>query len=309
MPQPLELDRVQRWMQAVITHPQGAAAGIDAPSAREQIDCSTSTVHRVIQPSQALTSIERLHVYASAYFARLLECLRSEFPALLHALGEETFDAFAFGYLQQYPSTSYTLANLGARFPQYLAETRPESGAALRVAQHDVGVQALACHEQPEGWTPTWPQFLIDLAVLERTYSEVFDGPGWEGQPLLSADTLAQILPQQWEHARLRPVPCLRLLAFGFPAHEYASAVRRGEPAELPASRPTWLAVTRRDYIVRRTPLLRVQYELLAVLCAGEPLGGAIARACATVEPQASAADVQQWFRQWTAAGYFLNVF
>ena len=80
---------------------------------------------RIVTRSQSLTSTERLQIYANAYFARLFECLHEEFPALLHALGEETFDAFAFGYLQQYPSRSYTLAELGRNFAAYLAEVRP----------------------------------------------------------------------------------------------------------------------------------------------------------------------------------------
>jgi hypothetical protein len=62
--------------------------------------------------------MDRLAIYGTAYYARLLECLLEEFPVLVHALGEELFDAFAVGYLQKYPSRSYTLNDLATNIPR-----------------------------------------------------------------------------------------------------------------------------------------------------------------------------------------------
>lgn len=290
-----DLRRLQQWMQTVVMHPDGIAQGIASSAARQQIDIAPEQIELVIQRSQALDSLARLQIYGNAYFARLLECLREEFPAVAHAVGGETFDAFAFGYLQEYPSRSYTLHELGARFPQYLAETRPQS----------------------ESSEPGWPDFLIDLATLERIYSEVFDGPGGEGQRLLQADDLQAIRPECWPEARLVPVESLRLCAFRFPVHDYASAVRhlrRAASAEattsVPAPQTTYLAITRRDYIVRRTPVSEPQYTLLTALAAGEPIGRAIEQTLETtdVDMDALAQNLQKWFRDWSAAGYFWRV-
>ncbi len=71
-----ELSQIQRWMQAVITHPGGAAAGLDSVEARAEFDIVPADVERVISPSQQQSSLERLAIYAQAYFARLSECLR-----------------------------------------------------------------------------------------------------------------------------------------------------------------------------------------------------------------------------------------
>src|SRR5436190_16987752 len=173
------LDELQRWMQAVITHPSGVAAGIESDQAREQIVVVPEQAERLVTRSRALTALERLTIYQQAYFARLLECLRHEYSVLAAALGEELFDAFAVGYLESHPSTSYTLDHLGTGFPDYLAVTRPPCEAAA-------------------GTSADWPEFMIDLARLERTVNEVFDGPGVEGQPLLDPNCLAAISPQQW---------------------------------------------------------------------------------------------------------------
>src|SRR5580698_11091876 len=119
------LDQIQRWLQAVIMHPDGVNAGIQSPEARSEVNVSPDQIEQVVTRSQRRTSVERLEVYANAYYARLLECLRDEYPALFHAAGEEVFDGLAFGYLQAYPSQSYTLGELSRRFAQYLEETRP----------------------------------------------------------------------------------------------------------------------------------------------------------------------------------------
>lgn len=187
-----DLRQLQQWMQSVITHQHGIRAGIDSEQARGEIDISAEQVEQVIRRSQNLTSIERLEVYGNAYYARLLECLRECFPALAEALGEEVFDEFTFGYLQQYPSESYTLDRLGDHFAQHLQETRPD---AIESAEGQVG----------------WPDFLIDLATLEWNIEMVFDGPGIEDQDLLDLDQIQAISHEQWPEAVLQPVPCLRV--------------------------------------------------------------------------------------------------
>lgn len=285
-----DLDQVQRWMQAVITHPDGVAAGIRSETAQQHIDVQPEQVDQVVCRSRNQTSIERLHVYAGAYYARLLECLRGEFPALAHALGQETFDGFAFGYLQSYPSTSYTLGNLGRNFPQFLAETRPADTA------HDAN--------------PSWPNFLIDLATVERIYSDVFDGPGIENKRILQAEDLVAVSPEQWPEARLVPVPCLRFVTLDYPVHEYISAVRHNTEAVIPNPSPTHLVVTRRDYVVRRRAVSPVEYDLLARLAGGETVGVAIEHAASApgVDVDAFAAQLQQWFKTWAAAAYFETV-
>src|ERR1700736_3403699 len=119
------LDQIQRWMQAAVMHPEGVVHGMNSAEARRHIDAGADEAETVLTRSKALTAAERLAVYGSAYFARLLECMREEFPATAHALGEELFDSFAAAYLQECPSRSYTLCQLGGRFPGFLVQTRP----------------------------------------------------------------------------------------------------------------------------------------------------------------------------------------
>lgn len=283
-----DLERLQRWMQTVISHPDGITVGIASSSAQQHIDVTADDVEDVICRSRALGSIERLAVYGNAYYARLIECLAAEFPTVREAVGEEAFSGFVFGYLQDYPSTSYTLSDLGAGFPAYLADTRPSRA----------------------GDQPDWADFLVDVATLERLYSDVFDGPGEEQLTLIDAEELKSISPGRWGEVRLETVPSLRLVELRFPVQEYVTAVRQGETATFPEPRPTRLAVNRREFVVRRRMLERLPFDLLKRLQDDEPLGEAIEGAVAAVDVDTSDLSdrLRKWFREWTAAGYFVAV-
>lgn len=282
-----ELPLIQKWMQQVITHPDGIEAGIESDAAREQIDVGVNQVEQVIQRSQALNSLERLRVYGNAYYARLIDCLGEEYPALKHALGEETFASFAFAYLQQYPSTSYTLDQLGRHFVDYLQQTRPK--------------------EEPPG---SWPDFLIDLARLEQTYNEVFDGPGIEQTEPLKTEELMLIPPEDWSRLRLNPSPCLRLLRFDFAVHEYATSVRKQEPTTYPQPKETFLVIFRWDYLVRRRPIDATQFKLLQLLSTGHPLGEALQDSLidSPTTDATLATQLQTWFQFWTKWRFFEGV-
>jgi hypothetical protein len=288
-----DLNTVQRWFQAVVSHPGGVGGGVEAEEAQKLMRLRRSELEKVIRRSKNLTAEERLGIYANAYYARLLECLRESFPVLCRALGRELFDEFAFDFLQKYPSTSYTLSRLGDRFADFLEETRPDKGNA----------------------EVDWPDFLIDLARLEWTIEQVFDGPGVEGESLLSAAELGRIDPEAFGEARITCVPCLRLLKFHYPVNEYYSAARRlSESQESPAPPEPgaqFLALTRRDYVVRRIVLSsEAEHALLAGLASGRTVNEALAQAaeCWTGDAAELARGIRAWFTQWSGAGLFWRI-
>jgi hypothetical protein len=284
------LDAVQRWMQSVIVHPGGVRAGLEAEATQKHLSLFADDVEQLVPSSASQTSIERLAVYANAYYARLIECLESEFPVFRQTVGEEAFAEFAADYLQRYPSQSYSLGHLGDNFPSYLAETKPQS-------------------ERP-GDAPGWVDFLVELAGMERVFSDVFDGPGVENQTQLQEADLRAIDPAQWAHARLKFVPCFRLLYFSFPLNDFYTAARRNEQPSMPEARGSWLAVTRRDFVVRRYELKHSQFVLLTELESGGSVGDAIA-AAAALDPADIAqfsSDLREWFAEWTAAPFFATL-
>src|ERR1700751_1737358 len=74
-----------------------------------------------IKPNSLLTSFERLEIYNRQYWFRVIAAVSEDFPALNAVLGQERFDSLVLAYLRENPSTSFSLRNLGARLPAWLA--------------------------------------------------------------------------------------------------------------------------------------------------------------------------------------------
>ncbi len=286
-----ELDALQLWMQTVITHPAGVKAGVASKNANQIFDMREAEIERVIQPSETLSAIQRLEIYSNAYFARLSSCLLDEFPAFAYAVGDTAFQAFASEYLQTFPSNSYTLSALGRSFPSFLRATRPA----------DLSFESLG---------PTWADFLIELATVERVYSEVFDGPGIEHERVADPQDFASLSVVQWLGARLTPAPCLRLVQLSYPVHEYITDVRRGRNPQTPAPSKTYLVITRRNYLVRRSAVGESEFGLLTALANGLTVGDGVAYVAQQNQSDIDALEFElsQWFRNWAEAGYFRQI-
>lgn len=272
-----DLAAVQRWMQTVITDSAGVSAGLAT---------AAQTADEMVAPSSSLSGFERLTIYSHSYHARLLACLRSVFPSLRQALGDELFDDFVLDYLRVHPPGGYTLDRSAAGFSRYLAETRPD---------HDVAADR----------REDWPGFIIDLAVLETAVVEVYDGPGLEGRTSSSSDPdLATISTDDDVLAMCpSPAPCLRLYAMRYPVHIYLLATRRGETPALPSPGRSLVAVTRQHYRVRIREVPAQEYAVLSVLDGRRPLGEALDAASGNGQPP-SPAQVREWLGEWTARGF-----
>ncbi len=181
-------------------------------------------VARILLPSLQQSTIDRLAIYRSAYIARLLEVLREQFPCTRFAIGDELFDQFATGYLQAYPPHSYTLARLADKIVEHLDATRPAD----------------------------WGGFIVELARLEQAIDRVFDAPGPELLPPFA-------MPQSaGASLKLTPAPGLELLAFRYPVSTFYTAWKAGRQPHWPQPQPQFVALLRRDYIVRRHELTKL---------------------------------------------------
>lgn len=283
-----ELSVIQQWFQAVITHPEGVHEGVIA--AGSVLPLAPPDLERIVTRSARLGAADRLAVYANAYQARLIECLGEVFPLVRRVVGESGFGDFAVDYLQDFPPRRYTLNGLGSHFAHYLERVRPE-----REAED----------------APDWADFIIDLARFEWELFEVFDGPGVEGRPPLEFATLAELGPEQWNEVRLQPAPCLRLLKFRFPLNEFFSTAR-GKPDEeelgVPEPQDSYVALTRREFVVRRHALSAAEHRLLSALVGGGGLGAALAESEAHAPGQTESElteAVQGWFVRWSREQFF----
>lgn len=274
------LDRLQSWMQAVITGSEVADPGGSQPLGEEQVD-------DLLTPSTTLSAAERLAIYQRSYHARLLECFHATFPGLRRFLGEALFDHFASDYLRRHPSRSYTLNCLAEDFPRHLVESRSadfEADAERR----------------------EWSDFVIDLATLERAFLEVYDGPGLEGGPPPDVESLRRLPAAEFLALRPHPAPCLRLFALASPAHEYLVAVHAGREPEIPAPTACHVAMVRVDYRVRFVELGETRHGFLSRFNGGKTVGRVLDESGAGLDP-VRLDPAREWLVDGCREGFFAD--
>jgi hypothetical protein len=244
-------------------------------------------IDAVIAPNTKLSAFERLEVYNRQYWFRLFEALDTDYPALMKLVGEKHFRSLAEAYTTDFPSTSYTLRNLGSHMERWLTE-----------------------HPQFAG---DHSQAAVDVARLEWSYVEAFD-----------AAELPPVKPEELaaagEQAKLRLQPHIRFVPlqtavdeFTAKAHDYDFGRRDkqhrrfGKDRFKPLSETFAVAVYRINDHVAQLPLETEAVTLLKSLADAKPLGDALETAFIGSEmaPERIAPRVQQWFATWSGLQWF----
>jgi hypothetical protein len=271
------LDRLQRWMQAVVVHPGTVDEAVASAGARVEIDAGR--IGEVILPTEDLTPAQRVGIYHGMYLLRMEEALTTDFPGLKQFLGDPGFFDLVRAYVQVHPSRSYTFNRLGEHLPAFIAGAR---------------------------WL-TRRGFCHDLARLELAVSQVFDAPD---TPPLSGDDVAVVPAEAWKRARLRPITAFRLLSLHYPVSAYLDSLgNEGQAQPRVVRQDTWLAIYRRHYSVYRQDLSRSAHDLLADLAHGLPLGQAVTAALKRrTRPRPDQDILKRWFQQWVGGGMFAAV-
>src|SRR5579864_1168253 len=114
----MDLEQLQRAVLRVIQQPLTAAEGMR----KRTLDGKPvkQIVESIIKPNDRLTSFERLEIYNRVYWFRILSSLAEDYPGLRAVIGQRNFDRLLSAYLQECPSESFTLRNLGSRMESWL---------------------------------------------------------------------------------------------------------------------------------------------------------------------------------------------
>ena len=277
-------------MAAAIMQPltRDEAMRATAPDGRAMAEVAES----FIAPNSRLSAFERLEIYNRQYWFRVLGALAEDFPALCAVVGSRRFEALSVAYLTAHPSRSFTLRNLGSRLPAWLEAHPEQAGRRHRLA--------------------------LDVARIEWAFVEAFDSA--ERAPL----TLDQIATLDGD-SRLALQPHLQLMALSYPAddlvlelhrkekrqtseagvrHENAASAEGSVPRLRP--RPTWVAAHRIDLSVYYRRLEREEFQMLAAIREGRPLGEAIEAGFAgsRLPESKQVQHVHGWFGTWAELGW-----
>lgn len=273
----MSLEDLQRWVQALIVHPDGVKPGLSGPDAKRVATIDPADLERIILPSSTLTALERVEIYAGMYPLRMRDALGSDYPVVKQFLGGSTWNDLVAGYVERHPSKHPNLNQLGRNLPRYI----------------------LTRKDLPQR------TFLAEVAQLELTVTEVFDE---DESPILDSAGFSELKPEDWARAVFVPVRAARVLAFEHTVNGYYQASKEEKDLPPVQKKPTYLAVYRKAYRVWRMGLARDEYRVLRLLFEGKPVLTALEKGARSTDESTLARELQGWFRKWIEEGLFSRI-
>jgi len=276
-----DLKNLQSLLYRLITAPEGVAAGLGAerPPGPETPD----DLEHVIESDDRLSAVERLEIYANAYFYRILDCLKEDFPATLATLGADNFHNLITGYLIEYPPTEPSISDAGRHLSEFLR------------------------HHPMRAMRERWP-FIAELARLERTLIEVFHAA--EAEPL-GAEAMRSVAPEDWPALAMRTHPALAIVDCEWRVDELlreveAAAGKPDEPRGAPAHAPVSVLMWRHNSRVHYRALERPERAALGLASAGASFAAiceAVAAVCVADDAVAPVALINRLLARWVGEG------
>jgi hypothetical protein len=267
----MELADLQKLLYRLIVAPSGVDEGL----AREaSIGCGG--LEAVISGDDRLSARERVAIYADAYFYRLLDVFKEDFPATLAALGEAHFHNLVTAYLIEYPPTEPSIAFAGCHLAEFLR-------------QHPLGDQA---------------PFVADLALLERILIESFHAA--DAAPLEAA-AMSAIAPAEWPTLTMKLHPASRLLELEWHVEQVLRAVEHHESWKGPTHGPVSLLVWRRNTEVFYRAIESPERAALMIARDGAPF----AEICEAIASMSNGGDpaplINELLSRWLSDGVLIR--
>jgi hypothetical protein len=265
----MELASLQKLLYRLITAP----GGVDEGLAHER---SAADLASLVRGDDRLSAHDRLGIYANAYFYRLLEVCREDFPATAAILGDADFHNLITGYLVEHPPTEPSIHYAGRDLADFL------KGHPLSAVR----------------------PFLPDLARLERTLVEVFHAAD---AIALDAASLASVEPSRWPTLRIALHPAARIVDLAWHVERAVRAVEADSVPQPPPPAALKLLVWRHADRVHYREL--EQGEAGALTRAGS--GATFGEICTAVAQETGAPDpaplITRFLRRWVSDGLLLD--
>jgi hypothetical protein len=215
-----------------------------------------------IKSNDRLSSFERLEIYNRQYWFRVFSSFEEDFPGLKSIVGARRFERLMRAYLEENPSRSFTLRNLGSRLVSWLSDNQQYAGPNAEAA--------------------------IAMASLEWAHIEAFDNAGL---PPLAAEDIQTL----YEASKLALQPFVQLVSSPYAIDDALIAIKDNEQgsgpqtsnamaihivrrtrSRKPRRKQIYLAIHRHDDTVYYKRLAREDYQLLKAFSQRASLAEAI---------------------------------
>jgi hypothetical protein len=229
----------------------------------------------LVHGDERLSAVERVDIYANAYFYRLLDCLSEDFPTTLTVVGADNFAALVREYLLGYSPTEPSILYAGV----YLADFLNDHPFAER-----------------------WP-FIAELARLERAVLDVFHAAD---APALSLEALSAVTSEKWPAIKLHVHPAVEIVHTDWRVEDVLHAVEQSREWINPEHEETSVLVWRQNALVHYRGLEPVEREALAAVSAGASFAGVCEAVAASAEEPNHVALIGRLMARWLADGIIM---
>jgi hypothetical protein len=213
----------------------------------------------------------RIRVYSDAYFLRLRDVLREDFPRVAALLGSEQFDEVVRGYLEQHPSRWPSVRHLGNALPEFFRHLKDT------------------------------PKCLADLAELEWARVEVFDASDAE---CATMDDFVSVPSDAWPALHFSPIPAIQTLRAQYPVHQLWSGGKSLDVSPAETSLRVW---RKNDCQVFHAPMDERESTALHKMISGEPFA-AICETFMDLPEMEAAQEATALLARWIEDGIIRRV-
>jgi len=212
-------------------------------------------------------------VYLNAYWARLVECLGVDFPALKALAGDQAFDRLARAYVAKHPSQHPSIRWAGRKLPEFLAAEAPY---------------------RDDPW-------FADMARFDWALAFAFDAPD---APAAGLADLATVPPEFWGSVRLQFHPTLDLFRISTPVDEARPRLLENSDIVLDRAARCQRAIMtwRMEYDVKFRAIDLLELAALQAMQAGATFGDMCELVAREIDPEQAplrAAQILQGWLEW----------
>jgi hypothetical protein len=267
----VSLADLQSLLWQLITAPEGVQAALDSDDPLAQ--AWSRGLFDSVRGDARLEPVDRLEIYANAYFQRILGCLKEDYGALAQELGNDDFHDLVTSYLAVLPPHHPSLRYAGERLPDFLAS-----------------------HPFVASLRNRWP-WAADLALLEWAHVDAFDAR--DTIPAVR-DDFEHLLPEGWETLTLHADPSVQILSLDWPVQHIRRAFDRAKapPTDLTLQQ-TLLCVWRRRERVFSRELDATEAGALEQVAAGTTFGALCEQIARELGEARAPAQAAQWLQRW----------
>lgn len=236
-------------------------------------------IARRIVATPQVNASTRLGIYADAYRLRLLEALRTDFPALHTLAGDEEFERIGRAYIDAHPSGHFSIRYFGAQLAAFL--------------------------QTDEVWRNV-PVF-AEMAAFEWALGLSFDAAD---SPSVGVEDMAVIPPQDWGRLRFGLHSSLQRLDLRWNVPVLWRAIDAEQPPQAPVAGEypqAWL-IWRQELRTLFRSLSVAEAWAIDALQKREPFAAMCEGLCEWYDENHAASQAALYLRRWVQDGLVTRI-